>query len=1570
MKSILHLLLFMFLFSVFSLFATDVPQKMLSVNSIPYSSPSAPECQFNVDSLSNECRAFCMMNENSGEPYLDGESVARFSYSMPICPQPTYGNGVEVNSFISCEDRMKFWCAPSGCSSNTYDDFRIFFTPKDYEAGESLSTSSFAQHVINMSKFVGRVEGINGSCSGILIAKDLFLTVAHCYDVNHLENNKGVRLNYRNEGAERNPCENHSNIDDNDSMFFPVDHSGTEISNVLYNGSYVTLTGVAEYGWLNVAGANHLITGKTILNRRNPDFVIIKLQRSDTNKLPGEFVADLFGVSEQVLSYPQLSAKGLFPHDEIAVIGHPAGWPMKAQTGVVYGASTTAEHVAHYPSTSDCDMQRNALLSSSEIVEFFNDLPIIAGNSGSPVINEDGEIAGLIHWSDTLNNNLYFTAAQRYRDCFFSSATYKIGSDEKDRTLSHGYNWITPVASISQHSEIVRESLRKTTSDSDGDGILNSADNCPNIANPHQFDSDEDGVGDICDACVFKRDISQLNLDDDGDGVDNRCDVCRTVYNPNQTDSDGDGVGDACDACILDASIQHFLSDSDGDSIDDRCDNCPVVPNVAQSDSDGDGIGNLCDCCPNHKNSNQLDSDGDGVCDECDNCSAIRNSPMQANIYNELISSFKLIDGEYEGGAAFHKMGNYNLRWNYPRVQSKFLWQPDHDLDGIGDACDYHTQGGDGFANSYLTNVKSEPQPLKRTDFFPLPRRHHYDKYVTINTKLPKYSGFETESCDSLTVHYKEDEFPVASCQAAVHYCAIDYRKTIEFDWWGKPGYCTTSNKTGGAIANFHFGYSHGSDDFSKESIESWNHRITVVDSVGQIGVDNGADKPVVATTGGEKAIWNWRADWYRESNCYIDLNQTICQSIKNGGDHNEEFTMYYALSTSVLPVVENRPLSEIPSYSINEGEDIVVNNAYFPSTNSNKYARSARYNRGYNTLNYHTKTVNTQPFQLPDKLGLLEIPLCNSCYYDIPLRLLIGEDNTPLSEAQNHIGRWTIENRFGEYLFGAQRISPPRRDRRMVLFTDATPTKMIAVAVEDGDQAASEYTLILNSSESGVDWNRVGTIAGWHEGIKTIKTVTTTPEGIFFIAEENDSDHLFLLSADNPPTGALDIHNIPKIVYTLSERGSVDLSFDKIKLISVGEKLFLIGMDDTGAIQTFKKGDGNQLFEAVGDEAPSSREIANFGQSGNYIFLVGGMDANSGAMNDIWRFDTEAEIWEQLSVTLEGDFRKVIIQEVDGKLVAANPVMDGNTTHPAFVFDPTIQNVSDIVIEYIEIPVTETHYGAMSSYCIVDSENSVLPGSYQNGVCEPLEFYNYHTVSYFDYKFTLAGKENRLFIGGLTGIRTAEIEEDGSLENDHFKWIGHSVNNIQILGEKLYTASSDKIRIYKIDDGKLTRIGSIGADNPRNIRISNGKLFVADGRQVSIWNISGDSPVLEREIETSYKVKDLEIVDEKLFLYEEETYWQWFWLRKRTKFEILNLGTEAGDETVVYTNGVSCEDSEMMKDDNFVYLGCQNNNYRINFEASFVGEAIEGEKRYFRDSYLYENKVYQSFNGVIHVSK
>lgn len=134
--------------------------------------------------------------------------------------------------------------------------------------------------------------------------------------------------------------------------------------------------------------------------------------------------------------------------------------------------------------------------------------------------------------------------------------------------------------------------------DSDGDGVFDDADRCPDTPK---------GVAVDANGCPF---------DTDGDGVYNYLDKCPNTPKGVQVDangcpfdSDGDGVYDYLDKCPntqkgLKVSASGCPFDADGDGVSDSLDMCPETPKGVHVDARG---------CP-------LDTDGDGVYDYRDTC--------------------------------------------------------------------------------------------------------------------------------------------------------------------------------------------------------------------------------------------------------------------------------------------------------------------------------------------------------------------------------------------------------------------------------------------------------------------------------------------------------------------------------------------------------------------------------------------------------------------------------------------------------------------------------------------------------------------------------------------------------------------------------------------------------------------------------------------------------------------------------------------------------------------------------------------------------------------------------------
>ena len=133
--------------------------------------------------------------------------------------------------------------------------------------------------------------------------------------------------------------------------------------------------------------------------------------------------------------------------------------------------------------------------------------------------------------------------------------------------------------------------------DTDGDGVYDKDDMCPEEAGLKEFngcpDADGDGVKDSDDACPNVAGLAAMNgcPDSDGDGVADKDDMCPnakgTKANKGCPDADGDGVADKDDKCPSIAGPADNAGcpwpDTDGDGVLDKDDKCPEFEGVASN---------------------------------------------------------------------------------------------------------------------------------------------------------------------------------------------------------------------------------------------------------------------------------------------------------------------------------------------------------------------------------------------------------------------------------------------------------------------------------------------------------------------------------------------------------------------------------------------------------------------------------------------------------------------------------------------------------------------------------------------------------------------------------------------------------------------------------------------------------------------------------------------------------------------------------------------------------------------------------------------------------------------------
>ncbi|WP_090755027.1 OmpA family protein [Nonlabens sp. Hel1_33_55] len=208
--------------------------------------------------------------------------------------------------------------------------------------------------------------------------------------------------------------------------------------------------------------------------------------------------------------------------------------------------------------------------------DFFN--PYL-GIGGSYQFIEDisfGTFNGTIGFDVKVAENIYFNLQTTYKHPF---------EDQNGVFAAEGPRHFQHVAGV----KFVWGAV-----DTDGDGIPDSKDDCPETPGLEQFngcpDSDGDGIKDSEDECPYVAGPAETNgcPDSDGDTVLDKDDKCPEtpglVALMGCPDSDGDGIADGDDECPNEAGLAKFngCPDTDGDGIADKDDECPNEAGVAE----------------------------------------------------------------------------------------------------------------------------------------------------------------------------------------------------------------------------------------------------------------------------------------------------------------------------------------------------------------------------------------------------------------------------------------------------------------------------------------------------------------------------------------------------------------------------------------------------------------------------------------------------------------------------------------------------------------------------------------------------------------------------------------------------------------------------------------------------------------------------------------------------------------------------------------------------------------------------------------------------------------------------
>ena len=1061
-------------------------------------------------------------------------------------------------------------------------------------------------------------------------------------------------------------------------------------------------------------------------------------------------------------------------------------------------------------------------------------------------------------------------------------------------------------------------------SDNDNDGIIDLMDNCPEHPNPDQLDTDGDGVGDACDNCPNISNSDQLNSDSDLMG--NACDNCPEDYNKNQLDSDGDGVGDVCDACP-------YLDNSGN-------------LNIAKYRPEIDANGKLID-------PDGIDSDLDGVPDVCDNCPNTSNPRIGVNPYQEIFLSPCDAGTNCEGGAysmSFTINGgkiytngskvlvpqinwsDYSSVYHYENVYSVFYaWQPDNDLDGIGDACDY--SGGNGIDNTDMKGTST----ARILNVIPI------SKDMTEEGGLIRYRENSLYKLTFLAAEWTEaNSGVVEKLEDTVHFCGMPQEQYIDPQdgsiRWGLTGYCTTSKATVegdfwfykfmpnsdpvlfmGTEVEVPFGYSHGTDPaVGDQDSFPWTHiaRTGSAGSAEGIAVENVDEyrKPVTYRPSQKGArcmqtpensgtaclvdtYWNWRMDALDYMRCellgnpYSLCNQLIADAVTDPG---ETEVFHHTLSAGAKGIEDNY-LDEINGVQS-------INPEYFH--NKRKYARSAR------------KT-----------------------FWDMEAGILItGLKVRPIDWTPIHVGslqpfpgirkinHWQVD---GSKFRLIGKILP----ENSLAVTTGVFNTLYSVVYVDGNRI-----LRVNHEENPSDWHDVTVIPGWPAELD-VSSLDIAGSSLYVTGrdEELPGSPFRIYRFDmNPAKMTFEV--IAELSVPLLEPG----------IMEIGGKALIKGINIVTQKLEFYEA-GYNGAEKVG-EIPVRYGCTVIAKDG-LVYVTGGIDGdqqpenNVLVSNDLGRNFSPFADFEGENIDLTMSF----VHFSGGKMYVVNPKENTDGIYRKVAEVDLSDGSFNISLKQIEGITVEQSVDL--NYCLNETGNLIKGGLEELGTCMPFTYPWYRSFATGSTIYSVAGKGERLYVGTNNSIKVYDISDpEAFVLKSTFSTGGRIVYDLEVADDDvMYAATSGGI--YKLDTANPDTLASLSFfatsyNYQYRIQLYNDKLYVGDDNGINIRDKETFTRLAYVNIDS---VLDFAIANGEIALYRSS-----FWSAGLHIRDVETLNLKAYEYAECYTG-------ELTADHGAFYLSCDGYEYRFEGrpDTYFNYYPLDGDIREMQENHVYNGWTY-----------